>query len=426
MNLIARVTRLQDIPVGENSTYRLPLHSLWQALALGIILIIAVTASVGQTAGRAEKQPDSLSAAEFTHLINELSEEGGFFPSDNFTSNESSYLTIVPKLEQLGATGGAYIGVGPEQNFSYIARIRPRIAFIVDIRRQAIIQHLMYKAIFHLAPTRVQFLSLLFSKPVPAAQSVKKNQPKIPRPDDPVNDLMTYFSSIPADEKSGRDNLAAIKQVIREDFQFPLSATDETSLDYVYYSFRTSGLEIGFRLNPRRDGGGLGGGRFSGGGMGPFPTFKELIAQTDLSGKQCSFLARAEDYDFIRSLHRKNLIIPVVGDFAGKKALAAVGDYLRKNNFTVTAFYTSNVEMVLYRGGLFEGFAHNVKKLPINDHSLIIRAAFARYEHPARLSGYGTFTLLQRIPDFLRDFDEGSYRSYPDLINRHYISAEKP
>ena len=49
--------------------------------------------------------------------------------------------------------------MGPEQNFTYIAKIRPRIAFIVDIRRQAIIQHLMYKAVFHLSPDRVQFLS---------------------------------------------------------------------------------------------------------------------------------------------------------------------------------------------------------------------------------------------------------------------------
>jgi hypothetical protein len=144
MNLIAKTT----------------VRSLWQALALGFSLVIAVTTAVGQTASRTENHPESLSAAEFTRLLNELSEEGGSFPSDNFTSNESSYLKVAPKLRQLGATGGAYIGVGPEQNFSYIARIRPRIAFIVDIRKQAIIQHLMYKAIFQLAPTRLQFLSL--------------------------------------------------------------------------------------------------------------------------------------------------------------------------------------------------------------------------------------------------------------------------
>jgi hypothetical protein len=235
---------------------------------------------------------------------------------------------------------------------------------------------------------------------------------------DPVTDFLSFFSNVPADEKAYTDNLAAIKKILREDLQFPLNATDEATLD-------ANGLEIGFRLNGRRDGGGLVGGRFSG-GMGSFPTFKDLMIETDSSGKRCSFLADEEDYGFVRSLHRKNLIIPVVGDFAGKKALAAVGDYLRKYNFTVTAFYTSNVEMVLFRGGIFDGFANNVKKLPVNDHSLIIRAAFSRYEHPARLPDYGTFTLLQQIPVFLRDFDGGLYKSYTDLINTHYISAEKP
>lgn len=88
------------------------------------------------TAGIALSQ-ESLPASEFTRLVQTLSEEGGYFFSDNFTSNEDSYLTVVDKMKELGATGGAYIGVGPEQNFTYIAKVRPRIAFIVDIRRAA-------------------------------------------------------------------------------------------------------------------------------------------------------------------------------------------------------------------------------------------------------------------------------------------------
>jgi hypothetical protein len=390
------------------------------ALLIAIIVALATGAATtarGQSAPREQQPLEALPAAEFARLIRELSEEGGFFPSDNFTSNESSYLTVVDKLRSLGATGGAYIGVGPEQNFTYIAKIRPRIAFIVDIRRQAIIQHLMYKAIFHLAPTRAQFISLLLSRPLPKQKAFA--------PDAPINDLLSFFSGVEADDKSFADNLAAIKKAIQEDFQFTLSETDQSSLEYVYKSFRADGLEIGFRLISRF-GGASGGGGFRGGGFGPFPNLKQLIEQTDLNGKQSNFLAGAEDYDFVRGLHRKNLIIPVVGDFSGKKALAAVGDYLRKNAFTVTAFYTSNVEMVLFQNGIFQGFANNVKKLPVNDRSLIIRAVFSRYSHPARLSGYGTFTLLQQIPVFLRDFDEGLYQSYTDVINSHYIGAEKP
>ena len=372
-------------------------------LVIALILIAASAATVGSQAAHTQKQPESLSVKEFAGLIRQFSEEDGFFRSDNFTSNETSYLHIVDKLRQMGATGGAYIGVGPEQNFTYIAKIRPRIAFIVDIRRQAVIQHLMYKAIFHLSPNRTQFLSLLLSKPLP--------KEKAPASDAPVNELLSFFSQSPADDKAFAANLAAIRKAIEEDFQFPLSERDQAGLEYVYKNFRIEGLEISYRVDGYRSGG--------------FPTFKEIIAETDLNGKQGNFLAGAEDYDFVRGMHRKNMIIPVVGDFGGKKALAAVGDYLRKNGFTVTAYYTSNVEQYLFGGGTFAAFVENVRKLPINEKSLFIRAAAGRYPHPARLPGHRLTTLLQKMTVFLGDFDEGRYESYHDLVTTNFIGAEK-
>lgn len=66
-------------------------------------------------------------AAEFARIIKDFSEEGGYFRSDNFVSNETSYLYIIDKMKELGATGGAYLGVGPEQNFTYIAKIRSKL-----------------------------------------------------------------------------------------------------------------------------------------------------------------------------------------------------------------------------------------------------------------------------------------------------------
>jgi hypothetical protein len=350
------------------------------------------------------KQPDSLSAKDFARLINELSEEGGYFRSDNFTSNETSYLTVVDKLKQLGASGGAYLGVGPEQNFTYIAKIRPRIAFIIDIRRQAMIQHLLYKAVFHLSPNRVQFLSRLLSKPLP--------KEKVPSADAPVNDLLNFFGALAGDDKTYEANLAAVKKTIQEEFQFALSAEDQKSLEYVYKSFRDEGLDIAYRVDN------------SWGGY--FPTFKEIIAETDLNNKQGNFLASKDDYDFVRELQRKNLIIPVVGDFGGKKAIASVGDYLKKNNLTVTAFYTSNVEQYLFGNGVFEAFAGNVKKLPLTDKSLFIRAVpTMRYQHPVQMPRYRiTITLLQQINVFLKDFDAGVYKSYQDLTTTNYISPD--
>jgi hypothetical protein len=388
-----------------NLTARAP-HKLFVTL-ISIALTVGASAALCLAQSESKQQPDKLSAAEFSRLVRELSEEGGYFRSDNFTSNETPYLHVVGKLRELGASGGAYLGVGPEQNFTYISKIRPRIAFIVDIRRQAIIQHLMYKSIFHLSPTRTEFLLRLCSKPQPA-----KNKEKSPASGAPIQEILAYFEGVQADDQTHAANLIEIRKTIEEDFQFPLSVTDRSSLEYVYKAFHNEGLGISYRME----------GNWGGG----FPNLKDLIVQTDLQGKLGNFLASAEDYEFVRGLHGRNMIIPVVGDFGGKKALVAMGDYLRKNGYTVTAYYTSNVEQYLFGSDSFAAFAANVKKLPITDKSLFIRSASGRMNHPARLPGHRSATLLQKISVFVKDFDEGRYQSYYDMLMTNYIAADKP
>src|SRR5207244_11098584 len=85
------------------------------------------------------------------------------FRSDNFGSNKSAYQHVIPDLNRVAESGGVYLGVGPEQNFTYLVALRPQLAFIVDIRRQNLIQHLLYKALVELSADRVEFLSRLFS-----------------------------------------------------------------------------------------------------------------------------------------------------------------------------------------------------------------------------------------------------------------------
>ena len=76
----------------------------------------------------------------------------------------------------------AYVGVGPDQNFTYIAALKPRIAFIVDIRRQNMLLHLMYKALIELSPTREEFLSRLFSRAVAGAAGAGRHGGGAARP----------------------------------------------------------------------------------------------------------------------------------------------------------------------------------------------------------------------------------------------------
>jgi len=339
--------------------------------------------------------PDAIPIAEFARLSQEFSEEGGYFQADNFTSNETSYLHVVDKLKELGITGGAYVGVGPEQNFTYIAKIHPRIAFIVDIRREAVLEHLIYKAVFHLAKDRAEFLSLVFSKPLSKTRAEAKGS---------IEDLLEYIVQAPTSEKVFSENLTTIQRTIEDDFQYPLSMNDRQVLRRAYFIFWRLNLQIAY-------------------GYG-FPTLGDLILEHDLHGRKGNFLADERDYEFVRDLQERNRVIPVVGDFAGAKALSEVAAYLRKNGYTLSAFYTSNVEEYLYADDVYDKFAENVAKFPVSGHSVFIRAIKGYLgPHPAWVPGSRMITILEKLPTFLSDYKAGLYPDYWSLVTTHYIAG---
>jgi len=390
----------------------MPTFAPARKLLLALVLVaVALPLAAGPPAAqvaRLEERRDPIPAEEFSRLSQEMSEEDGYFRSDNFTSNETSYLHVVDKLRELVAAGGAYVGVGPEQNFTYIAKIRPRIAFIVDIRRQAVIQHLLYKAAFHRAENRAQFLSLLLSRPLTGSGA--------PGADATGDQLMEYFARADAGEETFMANLAAVRKTIQEDFRFPLGEKDRQRLEYVYGAFRRDGLEISFRS----DG-------VSRPGYGGFPSLRDLVLQRDQRGNAGNFLTSEPDYRVVRQLQLDNRVIPVVGDFAGSKALASVGGYLTKKGYRVAAFYTSNVEQFLFQNGVFAGFVENVKKLPIDERSLFIRAVTGRGQgHPAYIAGHRTATVLQKIGVFLSDQEKGLYPGYWEMVTSHFIAGDQP
>jgi hypothetical protein len=95
------------------------------------------------------------------------------------------------------------------------------------------------------------------------------------------------------------------------------------------------------------------------------------MSDTDGSGVNRSYLATDEIFKVVKDLEEKNLIIPIVGDFTGPKALRAVGKYLKEHDAVVTAFYLSNVEQYLSN---WNTFCSNVASLPLDDTSTFIRA----------------------------------------------------
>jgi len=68
------------------------------------------------------------------------------------------------------------------------------------------------------------------------------------------------------------------------------------------------------------------------------------------------------------------MLVPVVGNFAGSKAIRAVGKYVRDNDGKIAAFYLSNVEQYLQQDGIWDDFCRNVATLPLDESSTFIRS----------------------------------------------------
>jgi hypothetical protein len=311
------------------------------------------TASPGATAAAV---PERLSDREFWNLVTELSEPNGEFRSDNLLSNEIYFQYVLNDLAQPPRMSRAYLGVGPEQNFTYIAALKPKIAFIVDVRRGNLHLHLMYKALFEMASDRADFVFKLFSRRKPAGLSPKPG----------VNDIFEAVDREPMSEALLKENLKAILDHLTKKRGFALTPEDHTGIEYVYANFSWHGPGLSYWSS----------GRSSMGGMQPraAPTYWDLMVADDGKGQMRSFLANDENFLVLKELHEKNLLVPVVGNFAGPKALRAVGRYLRERDATVAAFYLSNVEQYLQRDSSWYVFCGNAATLPLDEHSKFIRS----------------------------------------------------
>jgi hypothetical protein len=98
------------------------------------------------------------------------------------------------------------------------------------------------------------------------------------------------------------------------------------------------------------------------------------MTANDGQGIERSFLATKESFEFMKQLESKNLLIPVVGDFGGPKAIRTVASYLNEKGATVSAFYLSNVEQYLRQDGMWNNFCRNVRTLPLDSTSTFIRS----------------------------------------------------
>jgi len=362
--------------------------------------LIAAALIVLWGAGAASTAVSSRDHKSFAALSARLSEQGGYFDSDNLISNETSYLHVIPKLKELGITGGIYIGVGPDQSFSYIAKIRPKMAILIDIRRDNLLQHLLYKSLFARARNRVEYLCLFFGKPVPKTRGWENRS---------IKELVEYIDGAQSDAKLFEKTVANVRKDVQS-YGIPLSASDLETIVKIQRAFYGAGLEIRYSSYHRPP-------------RSIYPTYRDLLLETDLAGQQQNYFAGEDDFQFLKKLEEQDMIVPAVGDLSGPQAVKAIGQYIAEQKERVSAFYLSNVEFYLARQGTFDKFVENLKSLPIDNRSVIIRSYFNYYapSHPQAEPNHFSTQLLQRIEDLLKQCSTGECDNYNDIVTKNSI-----
>ena len=371
--------------------------TLGTARALMAAFGLLAVSGVGLARGVATRGIQTVTVRDdttFAGTIARLSEPAGYFDSDNLISNETSYLHAVSRLRSIGVRGGAYIGVGPDQNFSYIAAIRPTVAFMIDIRRDNLLMHLMFKSLFQRSRNRLEYLARWTGRLVPF--DVREWDGAS------IDSILTYVDSLPIDP-TGAETDSMIRTV--RQYGIPFVAVDTSTLRRFHNEFILQGLDLKFNSSGRAP-------RYY------YPTLRQLILQRDLEGNQVSYLATEESWRFVKDLEARNRIIPVTGDIAGSKAFPAISREISALKEHVSALYVSNVEMYIWRDGSFRTFAANAARLPRNERSVIIRSFFGGgfgQSHPMNQPDHVSTQLVQTLDDFAYR-EAAGWMSYWDLV----------
>ncbi|MEO7455158.1 MAG: hypothetical protein ABIY52_02780 [Gemmatimonadaceae bacterium] len=373
----------------------------------------------------AQQLPTRLADTTFWRMMTDFSEPWGVFRSENFVSNETSYQWIIPELAATVKPGAVYLGVAPDQNFTYIVSLRPQIAFIVDIRHQNAVQHLLYKSLIETSANRAEFLAKLFSRKPLAGVDTSST----------IVALFDALANTTPDSLRYKENMRAVRERLMKFHGFALSDSELVSLECVYGAFYSQGQTLTYNYssecrNPGSFGGGFRGGGGGGGGggrMGGFgmPSYIGIMLENDGAGGDHGYLASEANFRALKDMEERNLIVPLTGNFAGPKTLRTVGQWVRDRGAKIGAFYVSNVEQYLFmQDDEAVRFYKNVETLPTDASSTFIRSYSG--------GGYGggmsslqlkqqsgrSMQLISSIGDVLLAFQKDELHSWLDVIQR--------
>jgi hypothetical protein len=224
--------------------------------------------------------------------------------------------------------------------------------------------------------------------------------------------MFDVYSAAPRDSSLAETNLKKIKEHLLNRHGFKLNEEDQRTIDHVYEVFALYGPALNYSSNidalgrpaPARGGGNN-------------VAYSQVMTVADNDGMNRSYLASEESFTSIKELQQKNLLIPIVGNFGGPKAIRSVSAYLKEHGGTVSAFYLSNVEQYLFRppqntASIYKEFYENVATLPLDESSTFIRSGNIQAQ------GRGGLTpMMSSILDVLAAFKAGKISQQRDVID---------
>jgi hypothetical protein len=225
---------------------------------------------------------------------------------------------------------------------------------------------------------------MLFARPAPTA--AHRGDPSA---------LFAAYATEPVSEDIATRTQAAVMNRLEGVHHFRLTTEDRQGISQAYRTLYSGGPLVK---------GDYGGGAW-------IPSYADLVAATDLAGRNWGFLARDDVFRVVQAYQRRNLIIPIVGDFSGGKALRGVAEQLRSRRLIVGVFYASNVEEYLFKAGTWTTFVANLSRMPVDGHSLVVRTFFTH-------SSVGLETLVDTVSGTVGSATAGGVRTYDDLIRR--------
>ncbi len=327
--------------------------------------------------------------AELGALVSSVSEATGEFPSDNFVSNETTLMDVAPVLTRDALRGRAYVGVGPEQNLTYARSMHATIAYVVDIRRQNMLELMAMRASMEASETRAAFFSRWTSR-----RDVSDKLSDSKRAS--VEDIARAIDAAPVDPAVAASLRHATRSLMSR-LGIQEQPGDDRGIDAVLAAFAATGMNLAYSMK--------GSGR-------RYPALREVLSLVG-PGDEGSFAKTEESYAEVRRMMTQNRIVPVVGDFAGTKALRGVAQDMSRRGLVLGVFYVSNVEQYLFEDGTYGRFVSNVEALPKDDESVFVRVWFDQGRaHPKQRKGQRTATLAMSISHFLRRCRASPYRSF--------------